>query len=151
MTTAQRIYLDVCCLNRPFDDQSQERIRLESEAIVLIISRLQSGDWVWLGGDAIDYEIDQTPDPERQRRVRVLATAIQHSVPLTQTEVTKAKELQSLGFKQWDALHLACAESGQADVFLTTDDRLRRLAHRVAAQLKVRVENPLTWLTEVIE
>jgi hypothetical protein len=151
LTTKQRIYLDVCCLNRPFDDQSQERIRLESEAIILIISRLQSGDWVWLGSDAIDYEVDQTPDPERQRRVRVLATAIQHSVPFTQAETARAQELQSFGFKQWDALHLACAESGQADIFLTTDDKLLRLAHQVAVQLKVQVENPLTWLTEVTE
>jgi hypothetical protein len=151
LAIAQRIYLDVCCLNRPFDDQSQERIRLESEAIILILSRLQSGDWVWLGSDAIDYEVEQTPDPERQRRVRVLATAIQHSVPFTQAEATRAQELQSIGFKQWDALHLACAESGQVDVFLTTDDKFLRLAHRVATQLKVRVENPLTWLTEVTE
>jgi hypothetical protein len=30
-----RIYLDACCLNRPFDDQTQERIRLESEAVLL--------------------------------------------------------------------------------------------------------------------
>jgi predicted nucleic acid-binding protein len=59
--------------------------------------------------------------------------------------------MKLLGFKQWDALHLACAESGQVDIFLTTDDKLLRLAHRVAAQLKVRVENPLTWLTEVTE
>lgn len=149
MTTSQRIYLDVCCLNRPFDDQSQERIRLESEAIILIISRLQSGDWVWLGSDAIDYEVSQTPDPERRRRVRVLATAIQHSIPFTQTEAIRAKELQSFGFKQWDALHLASAESGQANIFLTTDDKLLRLAQQVEAHLKIRVENPLTWLTEV--
>jgi hypothetical protein len=26
-----RIYLDVCCLNRPFDDQTQARIHLEAE------------------------------------------------------------------------------------------------------------------------
>ena len=34
-----KIYLDNCVLNRPFDDQSQERIRLETEAIVLLLSR----------------------------------------------------------------------------------------------------------------
>jgi len=28
----ERVYLDLCCLNRPFDDQTQERIRLETEA-----------------------------------------------------------------------------------------------------------------------
>jgi hypothetical protein len=25
-----KIYLDVCCLNRPFDDQMQDRVRLAS-------------------------------------------------------------------------------------------------------------------------
>lgn len=39
------IYLDVCCLNRPFDDQTQERIFLEAEAIRLILARCQSGEW----------------------------------------------------------------------------------------------------------
>lgn len=28
-----RIYLDVCSLQRPFDDQRQARIRLEAEAM----------------------------------------------------------------------------------------------------------------------
>ena len=51
--------------------------------------------------------------------------------------------------KQWDALHLACAESGQADIFLTTDDKLLRLSQRIANKLQVRVDNPLSWLTEV--
>jgi hypothetical protein len=40
-----KIYLDVCCLNRPFDDQGQERIRLEAEAVLLIIARMESGQW----------------------------------------------------------------------------------------------------------
>lgn len=34
-----RIYLDNCCYNRPFDDQSQIRIALESQA-KLYIQRL---------------------------------------------------------------------------------------------------------------
>ena len=35
------IYLDVCCLNRPFDDQSQPRIHLESEAILTILAQCE--------------------------------------------------------------------------------------------------------------
>jgi len=146
-----KIYLDVCCLNRPFDDQSQSRIRLESEAVLLIMTRLQTGEWLWLGSEAIDYEVGQTPDPERRRRVEVLATAIHQFIALTPAVVSRAKELQALGFKQWDALHLACAEDGRANIFLTTDDKLRQLAQRIADQLQVRVNNPLTWLEEVTE
>ncbi len=37
-----RIYLDVCSLCRPFDDQSYTRIRLETEAVNLILSRVKS-------------------------------------------------------------------------------------------------------------
>ena len=146
-----RVYLDACCLNRPFDDQSQSRIRLESEAVLLIMARLQSGEWLWLSSEAIDYEVGQTPDPEKRRRVEVLASASHQFISLTSAVVSQAKKLQILGFKQWDALHLACAEQGQADIFLTTDDKLLRLAQRVADQLQVRVDNPLTWLEEVTE
>lgn len=49
----------------------------------------------------------------------------------------------------FDALHLACAESGNASVFLTTDDKLLSLAIRLSQQLRIRVENPLVWLNEV--
>lgn len=45
-------------------------------------------------------------------------------------------------------LHLACAESGDAQLFLTTDDRLLRRAHRFTDQIKLQVENPLIWLRE---
>jgi len=42
-----RIYMDVCCLTRPFDDQSQERIKLESESVLMILHRceLECGRW----------------------------------------------------------------------------------------------------------
>ncbi len=59
-----RIYLDVCCLNRLFDDQTQERIRLGSEAVLLILERCQSGEWELIGSEAMDYEILRIPDTE---------------------------------------------------------------------------------------
>ena len=57
-----RIYLDVCCLNRPFDDQTQDRIHLESEAVILILKRVRSGNWEWISSEAVDFEVRQTPD-----------------------------------------------------------------------------------------
>ncbi len=53
-----KIYLDTCCLNRPFDDQTQERIRLESEAVLAIISRIEKGEWDWIGSDVLMDEIE---------------------------------------------------------------------------------------------
>ncbi|GIK56983.1 MAG: hypothetical protein BroJett015_26460 [Chloroflexota bacterium] len=55
--------------------------------------------------------------------------------------------MQNLGFNSMDALHLACAENSHCDVFLTTDDKLKRRAIRLQKQLYVTVDNPLHWLT----
>lgn len=57
-----KIYFDNCCLNRPFDDQTQVRIRLEAEAVLLILSRIEYGEWAWVGSDVLIDEIEQTPD-----------------------------------------------------------------------------------------
>lgn len=43
-----RIYLNVCSLQRPFDDQRQARIRLEAEAIKVIVARAENGELEWL-------------------------------------------------------------------------------------------------------
>jgi hypothetical protein len=50
-----------------------------------------------------------------------------------------------------NALHLACAEVGGADVFLTTDDRVVKIAHRKKGLLNLRVDNPVRWLEEVLK
>jgi len=146
-----KIYLDACCLNRPFDDQTQDRIRLEAEAVLLILTHLEAGEWEWIGSEVLNFEIERTPDPERRHRVKLLMTCVHSLVFVGQAETKRAQQLETLGFHPFDALHLACAESGRADVFLTTDDRLLRLASRFSDQLHVRVENPLTWLKEVIK
>jgi len=49
-----KIYLDVCCLNRPFDDQSQDRIKLEAEAIIMILFRIEREEWIFTGSEVIN-------------------------------------------------------------------------------------------------
>ena len=72
------------------------------------------------------------------------------NVPVGAIENTRGQELEVFGFKWFDALHLACAESSKVDIFLTTDDRLIRRANRIRTLLQVRVENPYIWLQEEI-
>lgn len=146
-----RVYLDVCCLNRPFDDQHQERVRLEAEAVLLILGRCEAETWQWVSSVVVEDEVDQTPSPERRARVRAMLPAAQLRVGLTDVIVARAKSLHGLGFHPYDALHLACAEQAAVDVFLTTDDRVLRVAASRAALLQVRVVNPLVWLVEVTE
>jgi len=60
-----RIYLDNCCFNRPFDDQSRLRIRLESEAKMAIQESIQLGIYALVWSYVMDYENHKNPFPER--------------------------------------------------------------------------------------
>ncbi|MBM3235311.1 PIN domain-containing protein [Candidatus Poribacteria bacterium] len=146
-----RIYLDVCCLNRPFDDQVQDRVRLESEAVLAILSRDQIENWILLGSEVIDIEIAKIPDNDRKQKVRFLYSGFLFSIVVDENIEKRARELEELNFALFDALHIACAEKGKADVLLTTDDDFLRRALRNKKALKVRVENPVRWLMEEIE
>lgn len=145
MTT---IYLDVCCWNRPFDDQTQPRVHLEAEAVLAVVSEIEHGDLKLLHSEVVDLEIANTPDLELRDRLQVLIPRRHRYVRCEQKVSARALELEQRGFAGIDALHLACAESAGADVFLTTDDRLLRLAARHADSLRVRVANPLAWMQD---
>jgi hypothetical protein len=92
-----RIYLDACCLNRPFDDQSQPRIRLEAEAVVLIIERFQEGLWDWVSSEVVEDEIEQIPDPERRQRVKELMSAIHEFILVDQVIIDLRKSWKNWG------------------------------------------------------
>ena len=142
------VYLDVCCLKRPFDDQRQDRIRLEAEAVLLILQHVEAGDWQWISSAVVEEEVNNTPNRERWYRVKHMLRGVYVTAALTHTGIERAQELKVLGFRTYDALHLACAEQEGVDTFLTTDDRVIRTATRHEAQLHVRVANPLNWLLE---
>jgi len=140
--------MDVCCLNRPFDDLSQDRVYLEAEAILSILSRCEQGVWTLLGNGVIEYELSNTTDENRLGQVMELYAAVNERITLTEQTIHRAAFFQQNGVKEFDSFHLALAESNGADVFLTTDDRLLRASKRLDVQVKTA--NPLSWLTEVM-
>ena len=144
-----RIYLDVCCLNRPFDDQRQERVRLEAEAVLTILRRVESGVWELTGSEMVDFEISRLNDLERRQRVHALAGLAAIKLPVNALAQVRAQEWVGQGLKPVDALHLACAEGAGVDAFLTTDDRLLRAIRRTNLA-RVQANNPLPWLNEVL-
>ena len=111
-------------MNRPFDDQTQERIKLESEAVLAILYRCQIGEWELVGSEAIDLEISRIPDEDRRLRVKMLYSVAKTKVRIDEEVEKRALDLEKLNFKAFDALHIACAEKAGADVMLTTDDKL---------------------------
>jgi len=146
-----RIYLDVCCLNRPFDDQTQDRLRFESEAVLTILHRCEIGKWELVISEATDLEVSKIPKDDRRRKVTILVSLSKHKVLIDKEVERRALFLKKKGFKPFDALHLACAEKGKADVLLTTDDKLLGKAKQGIKMFKVRIDNPAEWLAEVIK
>jgi predicted nucleic acid-binding protein len=140
MITQYRIYLDACCVNRPFDDQIQARIYVETQAIMTILSQCQSGTWKLINSSALISELNQTPDLERLQNVKKLLLI-----------ENRTAELEKLGFSSYDANHIASAERSQADIFLTTDDRLFKKYQRNSQLINVKINNPVQWLAEVIQ
>jgi len=116
-----RIYLDVCCLN----------------------------EWRMIGSEVVDYEISKIPDSERREKVGILAPLAKDKIILEDEIIKRAKEIEKLGIKAMDALHVACAEKS-ADVMLTTDDSLIKKVKENGDKIKVRVMNPVRFVEEVL-
>lgn len=145
----RKIYLDTCSLQRSQDDQTQERIRHEAEAVETIVDYFFTGQLHWIASEVLVVEITQNPDSEQRANLEDILRFVRETVLVGPIEIARREHLESLGFKRFDALHIACAESGGADVLLTTDDRMLRRAKRFRTQLHIRVENPYAWLREV--
>jgi predicted nucleic acid-binding protein len=146
-----KVYLDACCLNRPFDDQSQARVRLEAEAISLILEKFHQSEWEWIGSEILHNELEQNPDVENKERTLAFALQAHQTVEITEKVLRRAEELEELGFDSYDAIHLASAEIGKSDVFLTTDDQILKIVARKKNLFSLTVENPVKWLEEVLK
>ncbi len=149
--SCMKIYLDVCCLNRPFDDQRQDRIHLEAEAILSIFNHSRMSGWSIIGSDAIDFEIGKIPDHDKRVKVQILSTLHNTHVKVDAGVEQRALELNRVGLQALDALHVACAEKAKADVLLTTDDHLLNKAAQIRKKFKMKIENPLRWAMEVLK
>jgi predicted nucleic acid-binding protein len=144
-----KVYLDVCCLCRPFDDQKMNRVHLESEAVKEILMRC-TRDWTLVTSDAVRFEISRIPDSTRMKKAQNLMDLAKEHVAITKSVSQRYHEIVALGIDPADALHLACAESAGA-VLLTTDDAIIRIIKKHGNQITIEVKNPVEWLMEVNE
>lgn len=70
-------------------------------------------------------------------------------IPYTDKIKKRSIEIMSVSkISAFDSLHIASAEEAKADIFLTTDDKLEKMADKL--RLKTRVINPLRFAWEVI-
>lgn len=138
----------MCALQRPHDDQSQVRVRLETVAVLGLLEFCRTGGAGLAASDALAYEAGRNPHPVRRAHAEaVLAGAAGHQT-LTPAVEARADELVAAGLRPLDALHLASAEAGGADFFCTCDDQLLRRGQSLAAA-PLRVVSPVELTTEL--
>ncbi|MFP4030887.1 MAG: hypothetical protein ACLFRG_08855 [Desulfococcaceae bacterium] len=133
-----KIYMDICCFNRPFDDQSQLRIKLESEAKLMIQDGIRSGRFELAWSYVLDFENENNPFEERKAQIEKWKLLSIMDTEETVDVLNHAKDLAHLGIKKLDALHVSCAIFSGCDFFITTDD-------------KVLKKNPLVKGIEIVD
>jgi predicted nucleic acid-binding protein len=120
------LYLDTCCFNRPYDDQTQNRIRIETEAKLALQELIRQKKVTLIWSYVLDFENKFNPFPERATAIQLWRNLALTRVRETRQIIDLGRELAKLGLKTFDALHVACAISANANIFVTTDDTLLR-------------------------
>jgi predicted nucleic acid-binding protein len=139
-----RVYLDTSVFNRLFDDQTQPKIFLETQATILILQMIESGLVELVSSSVLEYENSRNPFPIKQQTMaRYLQIAsIRRNVDIAIQQ--RSELLGQDGLKAIDALHVASAEGTNSDYFITCD---KRLINRYKSDL-VKVVNPVDFILE---
>jgi predicted nucleic acid-binding protein len=140
------LYLDVCALCRPFDDQNQLRIRLETDAVFLILRRIEMGLYRAVVSPVHHNEISAFRETSERLEMESLLNRLDNSCECDFNKVRYRTEgLIDIGFGIADAAHVAFAEQ-LAEVFITCDDKLLKRCAQTA--LRIIAINPLEFIAK---
>jgi hypothetical protein len=143
-----KIYLDNSCFNRPFDDQMQLRIKLETEAKLDIQERILQKEIDLTWSYILDFENEANPFEQRRIAIRGWKNHASVNTDETQEIIEKAERFYQMEIKSKDSIHLACAISMQCEYFLTTDDKLLKKASGIK---EIKATDPISFIKEVTE
>ncbi|MBT6686538.1 MAG: PIN domain-containing protein [Bacteroidetes bacterium] len=141
-----KVYLDNCCFNRPFDDQSQIRIQLEAHAKLYVQDQIKKGKIELVWSYILDYENSFNLFEERKNLIQKWEIEAKQYIVENAQILEIANNLSNIGLKSKDALHVACAVESNCDYFLTTDDKILK---KLLNYSKIKVVNPLTFIANL--
>lgn len=141
-----RIYLDVCAIQRPFDDGGQQRVRDETAALLAVIKLIEKGVIDLVGSFALEFEDDANSDTIRRDFTETVLSLAAERVEPTAAVQRRTDTFKALRLGTWDAAHLAAAVEARVDFFCTCDDWLLRRARKIDTGLTRAVS-----LLELIE
>jgi len=137
------LYLDSCCYNRPFDDLSQIRVRLEAEAVEWILEQSGAGRFKIVTSDYLFLELMRNPSPDKRSNSLAMTEYASVHVPVSESVAIRAAQVESLGITSFDALHIAAAEAAGCEFLVTTDDGLLKKSQRHPSKFMVTLLNPI--------
>lgn len=138
-----KLYLDNCCFNRPFDDQTHIRIRIETEAKLHIQYKIVQNDFLLAWSYILDYENSMNPFDDRQTIIEKWKDRSYKLVVENPGLISNASQIERLGIRSKDALHLACAIDANCDYFITTDDGIIK---KMSSSSLIKVRNPIEFI-----
>ncbi len=139
-----KLYIDTSVYNRPFDNQTQPRIWLETLALGLILQLVESGEATLVNSSVLEFENSRNPFPLRREWMeRCLSLATEYE-RVDEAIRDRAQEYEKNGVSAIDALHIASAESANVDFFIACDDRLLKKRR----QFKVKSINPVDFVQQ---
>ncbi|MCB1172429.1 MAG: PIN domain protein [Leptospiraceae bacterium] len=143
-----KIYLDMCCFNRPYDDQSSMTISLETTAKLMIQGLVKDGRLVLIWSFMLDYENQANPNVANQTEIFEWRKEAGSIVKLDNSILENAKQLHQLGLHQKDALHIAAADNAGAQRFITVDKGILRKSNEIAL---IKTCSPIEFIAELEE
>lgn len=144
-----RIYLDNCCFNRPYDNQTYEIIRLESEAKIFIQNCIKDNKIELVWSFILNFENSANPYKERRESINEWRSISIENIKASEKIRNYANELQNkFGIKAKDSLHVACAIEAKCEYFLTTDKNLMKKTRDIK---EIRAINPLEFIIALEE
>jgi len=138
-----RIYLDNCCFNRPFDNQSTIRIKLETDAKLHIQLMILIGQFELAWSYILDFENEANPFPERKNTIENWRQLSIIDIKENNSVLLKANNFTKEGIKPKDALHIASALEADCKYFLTTDDFLLKRGGKIK---EIKIVDPIDFI-----
>ena len=138
--------MDLCAFSRPFDDQNQLKIRLETEAKLFIQQGIISGNYELVWSYILEFENNQNKYYDKRNAIYDWKKIAKIHCVENEKIIEYAEILNKINIRTKDALHIACSVYTNSDYFITTDKQLYNL--RLDG---IKIINPLTFLNEVEE
>jgi len=138
-----KIYLDNCSYNRPFDNQNQMKIRLETEAKLYIQAAVRDKKHLLVWSYMSDYENSKSSYEDNKKAIALWKSIADEYCPSSNEILELGREIMKNGIKEKDALHIACAIKSGCDYFITTD---KRVLNKSVPDIKLI--NPINFITE---